>query len=36
MSKVIAELTVIAFVGFIGNLIGAALMKIGEKIGEKG
>lgn len=36
MSKVIGELTVIAFVGFIGNLIGAALMKIGEKIGEKG
>ena len=34
MSKVIGEITVIAFVGFIGNIIGAALMKIGEGIKE--
>lgn len=34
MSKVIGEVTVIAFTGFVGNIVGAALMKIGEKIKE--
>jgi chromate transport protein ChrA len=31
MAKVIDEITVIAFVGFIGNMVGALLMKLGEK-----
>lgn len=31
MSKVINEITVIAFVGFVGNAIGAILLKLGEK-----
>ena len=34
MSNVIDEVTVIAFTGFIGNIVGAALMKISEKIKE--
>ncbi len=31
LSRVIGEITVIAFVGFISNLLGALLMKIAEK-----
>jgi hypothetical protein len=31
LSKVIAEVTVIALVGFISNVLGAILMKIAEK-----
>lgn len=31
MSKVINEITVIAFVGFVGNAVGAILLKLGEK-----
>ena len=34
MSRVIDEITVISFAGLIGNLIGAALMKIGESVKE--
>ena len=34
MSKVIGEVTVIAFTGFVGNLIGAALMKISKRVKE--
>ncbi len=33
LSGVIREVTVIAFVGFISNLLGALVMKISEKIG---
>ena len=32
MSKVIDEITVISFVGFIGNVLGASLMSISDKI----
>ena len=32
MSKVIDEITVIAFVGFVGNIVGAALMKVSEMV----
>ncbi len=32
MAKVIDEVTVIAFVGFVGNILGAALMKLSERI----
>lgn len=32
MSKVIDEITVISFVGFAGNVLGALLMKISERI----
>lgn len=31
LSKVIAEVTVIAFVGFISNLVGALILKLGDK-----
>lgn len=31
LSKVIAEVTVIAFVGFVSNLLGAVLLKLGDK-----
>ena len=31
LSKVISEITVISFIGFISNLFGAALMKISER-----
>ena len=34
MSKVIGEVTVIAFSGFVSNLVGALLMRIGERIKE--
>ncbi len=30
LSKVIAEVTVIAFVGFVSNLAGAVILKIGD------
>ena len=32
MSKVIGEITVISFVGFVGNIVGAALMKVSERV----
>lgn len=32
MSKVIGEITVISFVGFVGNIVGATLMKVSENI----
>ena len=32
MSKVIGEITVISFVGFVGNIVGAALMKVSEMV----
>jgi Co/Zn/Cd efflux system component len=31
MAKVINEITVIAFIGLVGNLLGALLLKLGEK-----
>ena len=34
MSKVINEITVIAFVGFVGNAVGAVLLKLGERKAE--
>ena len=34
MSKVISEITVIAFVGFVGNAVGAVLLKLGERKAE--
>ncbi len=35
LSKIAAEMTVISFVGFVSNLIGAILMKIGGKKDEQ-
>ena len=34
MAKIIDQVTVISFVGLISNLIGAVLLKIGEKLGK--
>lgn len=34
LSRVVEQLTVISFVGFISNLVGAILLKLGEKCGE--
>ena len=34
LSKIAAEMTVISFVGFVGNLIGALLFKAARKIGR--
>jgi chromate transport protein ChrA len=31
MAKVINEITVIAFIGLVGNLLGALLLKLGER-----
>ena len=34
LSKIATEMTVISFVGFVSNLIGAILMKVGTKKNE--
>lgn len=34
MAKIIDQVTVISFVGLISNLVGAVLLKIGEKLGK--
>ncbi len=36
LSKIADEMTVISFVGFVGNLIGAILMKLGRKFENEG